>query len=269
MERSLLITQTPEKFVRILKKEPCWIHIKKLPTKLKPPFHCYICCANKAPYVVRSRLTGNFELLANTSKSYRLLAENRWGIWNGKVGGHFICTKIVYDKLLSQYAFFLEPILIFDEPMDITKFYKICPNFWGKDPDPLPPGFLYSRRDKCLRRWCLSYTVDYIENVRTCDCDGKVPIKKCPNVWQYVDGIEGIDEEPSVIPAPKSEQEKPSVIPDPKSEQEKISELLQKFTEEAQEYIIENIRIGEAGGFWEGMRWLLEKLYKEGKLDIE
>lgn len=72
------------------------VEVRKTMPKLETPFKCYIYCTNKKPFLVWGDVfRGNWETEITTVHGYsRKDADAKWGIFNGRILGEFVCDNI-------------------------------------------------------------------------------------------------------------------------------------------------------------------------------
>ena len=139
------------------------IEVKKTRPKIKTPFKCYIYCTNTPKYHHLYNLTkyNNGEMLLSVTEHNKHSLVPK-GYLNGKVIGEFVCDELIqynYDRYFQEYfvagyigaymplremrltqeglyeygkgktlyGWRISNLKIYDEPKELSDFYKPCP----------------------------------------------------------------------------------------------------------------------------------------------
>ena len=132
------------------------VEVRKTRPKLETPFKVYIYCTNAKPFLVWGDVfRGNWETEITTVHGYsRKDADAKWGIFNGRVLGEFICNNVecfTTDYRMNEeqtkrisglscldmvslmeyeanahclYGWHISELKIYDEPKLLFDFYK-------------------------------------------------------------------------------------------------------------------------------------------------
>ena len=199
--KAVLISIQP-KWCELIASGKKTVEVRKTKPKLETPFKVYIYCTqgkSKGDFITKSEkfgyLTGHEGSFYNRAKEYDA---------NGKVIGEFVCDKVVefendcyepafdetaelscvgvkglYDYLGTKeygYGWHISDLVIYDKPKELSEFARFCDGVGGNI--------------GC--RGCQYY---YSENTESgsyeeCCCDNLRPIKRPPQSWCYVEGVD-------------------------------------------------------------------------------
>lgn len=183
--KSVLISIQP-KWVEKIANGQKTIEVRKTAPK-QVPFKAYIYCTSSD--VHSALVVGDGDAKLIRCCNYKSAIPVGGAIGNGKVIGEFVCDNaewmsirdcdkacmtlkeaIDYGKGKKLYAWHISDLKIYDEPKELSEFYRICKN-------PCKPsngGIL-----------CLT-----TKSLKMNGCDGKIPLTRAPQSWQYVEELE-------------------------------------------------------------------------------
>ena len=178
--KSVLISIQPKWVEKIVNGEKT-IEVRKTAPKCEVPFKCYIY-ETKGQYV-----------------KFTHGAHTKYGYGRGKVIGWFVCNLVdeypydycdgvdidddtiletaidredinIYAKGKTLYGWHISDLKIYDKPRELSDFYRECEK-------PCKPN-----KGKIL---CIT-----TKSLKMNGCNGKIPLTRAPQSWQYVEEIE-------------------------------------------------------------------------------
>ena len=186
------------------------VEVRKTKPKLDVPFKVYIYCTNTRPFLVWGDVfRGNWETEFTHLYGYnRKDAERIWDVFNGKVMGEFVCTRVDRIQKLgvhNNFDYCYLSLNVFgndDIETEITDIKKSC--ITKKELNA------YGEHSPCLYAWHISNLViydtpkslgEFKKHNRTCYYDNLgyatprckdckcCQIKKPPQSWCYVEEL--------------------------------------------------------------------------------
>ena len=204
--KSVMISVKP-KYCELIASGKKTIEVRKTKPKIETPFKCYIYCTS----VKSLSLKEYVEIHSKTGG----VVDN----WNGKVIGEFVCDEILeykfadvstdvstdvgifcyyeryitkslykpnslsdclsgdglleYGNYINLYGWHISDLKIYDEPKELNEFYNGCQKSECDD----CPYLHFENTPNAYEGWC--------------EFDEKIPIKRPPQSWCYVEELKG------------------------------------------------------------------------------